>query len=215
MTKEQFLFQLEQMLLDIPEDERAEAMEYYRDYFNDAGPENEESVISELGSPEKVAGSIKDGLRGNREDAGTVGEPPMSKYGASQGKFEQTDKRSKWILVILIAIFTAPVWIGLVGTLFGVLMAVVGVLIGIIATVFALTIAGTVGGVVTIVTGVVRLCTGNVVVGIMTGGVGFLLIAMGCICAAALVFLFCQIAPWMIRGISNLMHSGIRKKVRK
>ena len=45
MTKEQFLFQLEQKLLDIPEDERAEAMEYYRDYFNDAGPENEEQVI--------------------------------------------------------------------------------------------------------------------------------------------------------------------------
>ena len=46
MTKEQFLFQLEQKLLDIPEDERAEAMEYYRDYFSDAGPENEEQVIA-------------------------------------------------------------------------------------------------------------------------------------------------------------------------
>ena len=134
MTKEQFLFQLEQKLLDIPEDERAEAMEYYRDYFNDAGPENEEQVIAELGSPDKVAASIKDGLRSSRDDTGTVGQPPQTR-GAAQSYSEankdckQTDSRSKWILIILVAVFTFPFWIGAAGAIFGILVAVVATIV--------------------------------------------------------------------------------------
>lgn len=43
--------ELEQLLMDLPVDERREAIQYYNDYFDDAGPENEAWVINELGSP--------------------------------------------------------------------------------------------------------------------------------------------------------------------
>ena len=220
MTKEQFLFQLEQKLLDIPEDERAEAMEYYRDYFNDAGPENEEQVIAELGSPDKVAASIKEGLRAGREDAGTIGQPPQTR-GAAQSYSEasknrkQTDSRSKWILIILVAIFTVPFWIGVVGAIFGVLVAVVATIFGLLVAAVALAAVGIVAGLICFIVGIVRFFTGGLVSGLMTVSAGLLLFAMGCLCTAALIFVLGQVIPWMLRGISNLLHNGFhrRKKV--
>ena len=41
------------------ESERKAALEYYQDYFEDAGAENEGKVIQELGSPGKVAAIIR------------------------------------------------------------------------------------------------------------------------------------------------------------
>ena len=51
--------ELAALLQDVPVEERREAMQYYNDYFDDAGEENEEQVISELGNPAKVAATIK------------------------------------------------------------------------------------------------------------------------------------------------------------
>lgn len=70
MNQETFLNQLEGLLSDIPEDERREALEYYRCYFEDAGIENEESVLEELVSPERVAQTIKADLQGDIADGG-------------------------------------------------------------------------------------------------------------------------------------------------
>ena len=219
MTKEQFIFQLEQKLLDIPEDERAEAMEYYRDYFNDAGTENEEQVIAELGSPDKVAASIKEGLRSGRDDAGTVGQPPQTleaakSYSEANKERRQTDYRSKWILIILVAVFTFPFWIGAVGVIFGVLVAVIAALFGLLITAVALAAAGLVAGVICVIVGIVRFFTVGIVTGLMTVSVGLLLFAMGCLCTAALVFLLGQVLPWMLRGISNLLHNGFHRRKR-
>ena len=52
MKREEFLKQLEQLLDGISEEEKADALAFYRSYFEDAGEENEESVIAELESPE-------------------------------------------------------------------------------------------------------------------------------------------------------------------
>ena len=59
MRKEEFLEQLEMLLADISAEERAEAMAFYRSYFEDAGMGNEEKILAELESPEKVAEIIK------------------------------------------------------------------------------------------------------------------------------------------------------------
>ena len=64
MNKEGFMSCLEGLLADIPEAERKEAIQYYNDYFEDAGWENEESVIRSLGSPAKIAENIKAELKG-------------------------------------------------------------------------------------------------------------------------------------------------------
>ncbi len=68
MTKYEFMKELEESLTDIPLDERMEALQYYENYFEDAGPEQEQSLISELGSPGKVAASIKADLNSSEQE---------------------------------------------------------------------------------------------------------------------------------------------------
>ncbi len=52
---------MEQLLWDLPEEERLDAVWYYEDYFADAGPENENRVLRELKNPETVADNIRAG----------------------------------------------------------------------------------------------------------------------------------------------------------
>ena len=59
MNKDIFLRDLDRFLSDIPQEEREQALKYYEDYFEDAGPENEQQVIQELGSPVELAKQIK------------------------------------------------------------------------------------------------------------------------------------------------------------
>lgn len=70
MNKTEFLEQLERLLGDISQQEREEALDFYRSYFEDAGEENEAQVIQELGSPGKVAAIIKADLGESREETG-------------------------------------------------------------------------------------------------------------------------------------------------
>lgn len=96
MNQETFLKQLESLLSDIPEDERREALEYYRCYFEDAGIENEASVLAELVSPERVAQTIKADLQGNIADGGFT-EKGYEEFTEKSvpGTKEQIDKDEK------------------------------------------------------------------------------------------------------------------------
>jgi uncharacterized membrane protein len=86
MNRNEFMNKLEKLLLNIPFDEKKEALQYYTDYFEDAGEENEMQVIEELGSPQKVAETIMAELKnGNREH----GE--FTENGYSDSRFEKRD----------------------------------------------------------------------------------------------------------------------------
>jgi hypothetical protein len=60
VNKKDFMKELKTLLWELPEDEKQDALKYYLDYFEDAGVENEESVLREIGSPVKVAAQIKE-----------------------------------------------------------------------------------------------------------------------------------------------------------
>lgn len=79
MSVERFLDELKFLLSDLPDEEREEAIDYYRCYFEDAGEENEEAVIAELGSPERVAYTIREGLK-EKEDEGEYTETGYHTY---------------------------------------------------------------------------------------------------------------------------------------
>lgn len=55
MNKNIFLVDLSKCLGFMTETERKEALEYYKELFDEAGPENEQKVLMQLGSPTKVA----------------------------------------------------------------------------------------------------------------------------------------------------------------
>lgn len=86
MNRIEFLAQLERLLLDIPEQEREAALDYYESYFEEAGKENESQVIQELGSPGKVAAIIKADLEENPREHGEYTE-----HGYTDERFEDRE----------------------------------------------------------------------------------------------------------------------------
>lgn len=58
MNKEKFMLDLEKKLKKIPKEEKENALDYYQEYFDEAGEENEEKILKELGSPSKIASEI-------------------------------------------------------------------------------------------------------------------------------------------------------------
>lgn len=74
MNRTEYMRELDALLHGISKEEREEAMQYYNDYFDDAGSENEEKVIEELGSPAKLAETIRAGINGNTDEAESYGE---------------------------------------------------------------------------------------------------------------------------------------------
>ena len=87
MNRNEFMTKLELLLADISSEEREEALQYYNDYFEDAGVEKEMDVIRELGSPEKIAATIKADMKyGSDADAGTFTE-----QGYRDERFEQRE----------------------------------------------------------------------------------------------------------------------------
>lgn len=224
MTKIAFLQELEQCLQGISEEERNEAISYYENYFDDAGVENEEAVLSELGSPREVANSILADLKEEKtETSDTLPMPAFAVKTQTQESRQQEkrDKRkeqteytqhtqknsmeekteqrdnSKWILISLLLIFTAPVWLGLllgmIGTLVGLVIAGVALIIGFgFASVICL-----IAGIAVFAFGVFRLflaplegvlCFGS---GLLVFGIGILFFLAVLLCVK-LIELICK-----------------------
>lgn len=59
MNKTEFINKVKLGLDNISKEEQENALRYYVEYFQDAGEENEEEVIKELGTPEEVVAKIK------------------------------------------------------------------------------------------------------------------------------------------------------------
>lgn len=80
MTRTAFLAALEQLLAPLPEAERKDALSYYEDYLDAAGPENEVRAIAELGSPEEVARKILDEQSPQGASAAPASPAPRSRW---------------------------------------------------------------------------------------------------------------------------------------
>ncbi|MDR2156675.1 MAG: DUF1700 domain-containing protein [Clostridiales Family XIII bacterium] len=72
MNSKEYIKQLEKLLGKIPEEERRDAVAYYREYFDEAGPENEAAVMERLGSPAQIAAGIKADIAMHALDSGEV-----------------------------------------------------------------------------------------------------------------------------------------------
>lgn len=73
MNRIEFMKELEYLLSDLPDEEKLDALDYYRDYLEEAG-EAESEVIRELGSPERIAAIIRADIRGDLKEGGAFTE---------------------------------------------------------------------------------------------------------------------------------------------
>lgn len=199
MTRQEFLHRLWELLADVTPEERNEALRFYNEYFDEAGPEQELELLKELGSPEKVASIIKTNVPGSSAQpryyspviakpepayTGPVPEPAVSGSNA---------KNNNWVWVLVVAIIVlAPILIGiaggLIGLLFGILGATVGCVVGGVVCAF--------GGIVIVIKGIISMGLG-VGTALMTMGVGFLTSAMG----IGMLALSCWFAFWLLPGL--------------
>lgn len=222
MSRWEFMSQLEKLLLYVPIQEREEALQYYNDYFEDAGPENEQEVIASLGSPEKVAENIKRDIHQSNYGAEPDRVEPgkeMVEYHPIPEIIEEPMKKTPksnipaWLKIVIL-VCAAPILIGIFSGLFGAVMGLVG---GILGVLIAGIVTFGVIGLVCPITGIILVIAGigislaNVLAGLCVIGVGLLCLALGVAGICLEVLLVGKWAPALVKGISK----GVRKVFQK
>ena len=133
MNKESFMQELARLLGDISPQERQEALNFYEEYFHDAGPEKEQEVLKELGSPMQVAAKIKEGLDAT---VGVENGPQTAENSAAQGmqnnsgytaytEQEPPKKHSVWktIGLVFLIICASPLLLAFASVILSLLIA--------------------------------------------------------------------------------------------
>lgn len=218
MNRAEFMDRLRNLLSDITEAEREEALNYYEDYFDDAGVENEESVIQSLGSPEKVAATIKDGLNDSTGANGEFSETGYSSYTYDKDEVATTPSNQKknlsggmLVVVIILCVFALPI-------LGPIVIAVLSVLFSILCAVAALLFAVMAAGIAIVITGIALIISGIVtliqspVVGILLAGIGLILAGIGLLIAILGIWIITKVVPPLVRGIVNLCRKPFERK---
>lgn len=241
MNREEFMRRLTELLGDVPPMEREEAIQYYNDYFDDAGTENESGVIASLGTPEELARTIKAGL----SDGGNGGEftesgfsgysqvhkdevmrtEETSRQGSAQRQnnpYEQQGQNAGYTsggqqpqqpkqgmsggmiaLIVILAVLTFPIWIGLVAGLFGIVVGIFAALFGIFAAFLSV-------GVVLVVVSIALLIAGIALLfsmplgGLCVIGTSLILFALGLVFIWLMVLIVATVIPALVKGIAAL-----------
>lgn len=263
--------QLEQLLMDIPQEERQEALTYYNGYFEDAGAENEESIIQELESPEKVARIIKadmgveeekeyteagfedtrfhqkeavgahtggsgysgDSQSGSREsgndsrngsgygnhkgngsgygarsgnDSGYSGGNGRERFTFQEksGSGQNMDKTTKTILLVLLAVVTSPLWLGILGAAAGLILGLFGTVLGLLFAAAMIVLSFYIAAFVLGGVGISMFVAGGIAAGIGLFGIGLLLLALAILGTVCCVWLFGRFLPWLVRKFVEL-----------
>lgn len=223
MNRTEFMKRLRELLSDISEGEREEAINYYEDYFDDAGIENEQEVIAALGSPEKVARTIKEGLNDSNGEQGEFSETGFSGYGAPvkdevgyHGRVKLSDRIKSLgtpglILILILAIFALPI---LVPVLAGIVSVIFGILAAAVALLFALVIAGVTlilaGG--TLFGAAVPTLILEPAAGVLMFGCSFLILGIGILLTILGIWVVWKVLPPLIRWIVAVCRKPFEKK---
>lgn len=210
MNRLEFMQRLEALLSDISPSEREEALQYYNDYLNDAGVENEQEVLDGMGSPEQLAKVIKEGL----EDNGVEGEFTETGYHneafEEKAKNEIVQKEEKKrlsggmiVILILLCILAMPMLVAMLSGLFGAGVGILGGLIGIFAGTAAAGLGLFIAAIVLLGIGIGELFIAPLV-GMCLIGAGILLLGVSIFFIWITVWLWGSALPWLIRKVVSL-----------
>jgi len=210
MNREEYMKRLEAALGDISPSEREEALQYYNDYFDDAGVENEEKVMESLGTPETLAQAIKKEQTDTQETYQDVKEDTFQKTETEDGK---KNKLSGGIiaLIVVLGILASPIIIALLAAAFG---AVVGILAGIFSAIVALISVFIAFGAVVIACILSAIAVGAISPfgALVFAGLGILMIGICIFLLMAIVWLFGCALPWVVKQIIKLCKKIFGKK---
>ena len=218
MNREEFMQQLARLLSDLPENERMEAIRYYNDYFDEAGPENEAKVISELGSPGKVAAIIKADLKENDGAGETSKDTQSDRWRNAQdsmpGNYSPVHKSrgaGRWALIIILVVFLSPVILGIGSGVFGVFVGILAAIFGIWVSIFTAGAGLLGGGIALLAKGVIRLFSAPAS-GLVSMGGGFLSIALGIFILIFFFWFTFRFLPRLCRTVVNFISRLLHKR---
>ena len=210
MTRQEYMEQLKKYLKRLPKEDYENAIEYFSEYFDEAGLQKEQQVMKELVEPKEAARELLLNLlqESVENDQDIVEEKAaVQPEAASGGK-----KRSpgKIILLAILVLCASPVSLALLVGVLAVLLAVVITATAVIFSLGITSIAATAGGIVTVGFGATLVLKSAAAACMMIGG-GFLMAGIG-ILAGVLTIYICK---WCANGIGRLVNRFVRKKVRK
>ena len=187
MNRDIFMEELQKRLRKLPYGEIKEALDYYEQYFDDAGAENEQEVLSELGAPSAVAAQIIAGF---------------AVKGAGMETSAKKKLTSAWIVAL--ALLASPIALPLA-------IAAGAVALAFIISVSAVFISFLVTGVALFAGGIVCVVAGIVVVfqsfptTLFMLGCGLILAGLGAAAAVATLNLSKLCFGWLAGQIGNFI----------
>ena len=118
-------------------------------------------------------------------------------------------------LIILLAVLLSPVWIGVLGGLFGGGMGILAGMLGVFVAFLVVGVVLTVVGIALVVAGFVAMI-GAPLGGLCLVGGGLIMVAVGLVFVWLMVLVVGKAIPWLFRGCVNLcrklFHRGGEKK---
>ena len=109
MKRTEFIEQLRDLLREVDQDEKEEALQYYEDYLEEAGILENAEVPETFGTPQRVAQTVRNGLNGRFEQEAKFTERGFQEFEEqknlvdsfggivkSENQTYQEGKRGKW-----------------------------------------------------------------------------------------------------------------------
>ena len=193
MTKTEYIAKLTKYLRKLPQQDYEEAIEYFMEYFEEAGPENEARVIAELGTPKEAAHEV------------------ISRLLEEKIVEDKSSLRNKttilWIAIL--AVLASPVALPILLLFLAMLLTLLLIIFAVIVTALALTFALLISGVYTFFTSF-SLLNISLASTLFGGGLGLLMFG-GALLLLLISFEICKLIVKLI----TLLIKWLIKKGRK
>ena len=200
MDRKEWLRKLQMELYKLPRIEVDDALAYYTEYFEEAGPENEQEIIRELGNPSRVAAQIKaDYAVRQLDDVKTYQENGQRKT-----------RVGLIVAAVIAGIFAAPIALPLAVMLAGLVIGLVALIGGLIVGLIALAAGGIIGGLATFIGGLANIATSGAGALIIIG-TGLALTGAGLL----LAFLVVKLAGLILHAAAEALRKGRQKRQEK
>ena len=193
MTRTEYIAKLTKYLRKLPQQDYEEAIEYFMEYFEEAGPENEARVIAELGTPKEAAHEV------------------ISRLLEEKIVEDKSSLRNKttilWITIL--AVLASPVALPILLFFLAMIMTLLMIIFAVIVTALALTFALLISGVYTFFTSF-SLLSVSLASTLFGGGLGLLMFG-GALLLLLISFEICKLIVKLI----TLLIKWLIKKGRK
>ena len=193
MTRTEYIAKLTKYLRKLPQKDYEEALEYFMEYFEEAGPEDEAQVIAELGTPKEAAHEV------------------ISRLLDEKIIEEKSSLRNKttilWIAIL--AVLASPVALPILLLFLAMLLTLLVVIFAVIVTALALTFALLISGIYTFFTSF-SLLNISLASTLFGGGLGLLMFG-GALLLLLISFEICKLIVKLI----TLLIKWLIKKGRK